>query len=403
MTSLYDYQVTGKDFLKEGLVRMLADDMGLGKSCQALFAAKELDDVQEIAIVCPAILQFNWQEEIDKWGIAKTFTIISYSSLHKLPDIPYDLVIFDEWHNAKNPKAKRTRLAMTLAQKTKRAWCLTGTPFPNGCANEIYTFLILAGFRGSWWSFCRKFCKEKTFRVKRRTVRQYYKGQNLKQLKALLDPHMLRRKKRDVLHMLPEKTHNTVYLGVESSQKYKPYADRLRDAIHGERLNKEETEHIATLRRELGISKISKAIRYISTVKEDYKDPVLLFTYHRDVALSLTKELRLKHFKAEMILGGMTQSNKELVIRNFKEGKVDILVLSMKAASEGLNLTEASKVFFVELPWNPATLDQCIGRIDRIGQESAMDVYFLLQKNSFDDVVKRTILGKRKVSYELVG
>ena len=410
MPTLLPYQLIGKEFLKSKKIAFLGDVMGLGKSCQAITAAGELirDKVVKdtVLIVCPAILTLNWMNELEKWGATYNVTISSYASLHKVQG-KFDVVIADEAHKLKNPKAKRTVRFYSLAAKARRVWLLSGTPITR-CTTDLHPFLSFAGiYPGNWHQFADRYAQKSLLRARGRLIKQYKGGKNLKELKELMSTIMLRRFKRDVLKELPDKIHNEILLSREATAKYEPYLDDveylLEDQSPPSTMSSDDKIAIATLRKDLGVSKVQDAIKFAYSITEDTDEQIIFFAHHREVFKRLADSLEAIGATFGMLVGGQKDTERKDILEAWKRGNIQYLILSLEAASTGLNLVESSKAIFVELPWNPSTLDQSIGRIHRIGQKEVTNIYFLLRGNSFDRAVKRTILSKRSVIHETVG
>ncbi|NIT75626.1 MAG: hypothetical protein GWO44_01640, partial [Thermoplasmata archaeon] len=139
---LYDYQEEGVRFLASRRRAYLADVPGLGKTAQAIMAAKKVR-ARSILVVCPAVAIPVWNEEFQKWWPRRRgeLEIISYNKLARpgaMTPQGLDLVILDEAHYTKSPDALRTKAALLAAQGAKRAWLLSGSPMPNN-PSELYT------------------------------------------------------------------------------------------------------------------------------------------------------------------------------------------------------------------------------------------------------------------------
>ena len=130
---------------------LIADEMGLGKTIQAIGLLNAFTDINRVLIVCPASLKLNWRSELAKWLLRTdmALTIINYDILKKLPkDVTYDLLILDEGHRVKNPKAQRTKYVMALKSRCKHILTLTGTPILNKPL-ELWTTLQILD-PGTW-------------------------------------------------------------------------------------------------------------------------------------------------------------------------------------------------------------------------------------------------------------
>ena len=161
---------------------LLADDMGLGKTAQAILAA-DMVNAQRILIICPAVARLNWKREFHEFSIFDRDFVVCLRTMDRpgqssvvsydyavanhswLISMQWDLVIVDESHFLKEPTSKRTRVIYGIdgiIRKTKRLWCLSGTPAPNH-AGELWPMLFTFGAtRLSYEQWVKKFCNHRT-------------------------------------------------------------------------------------------------------------------------------------------------------------------------------------------------------------------------------------------------
>ena len=143
---LYPYQERGVNFLAANERAYLADVPGLGKTAQVIHAIMKIQgetgNLLDVFVVCPAVAIPVWEGEWKKWWPqARPPKIMSYAKLARCDNcalVKHDLVVLDEAHYTKSPEAKRTRAALKVAARAKRAWLLSGTPMPNN-PNELFT------------------------------------------------------------------------------------------------------------------------------------------------------------------------------------------------------------------------------------------------------------------------
>ena len=155
--SYLPYQYAGIAYAMARPSTLIADEMGLGKTIQAIGLINADASVSHVLVVCPASLKINWKREIERWlvrpfsifivnGIVPaidpgkaTIAIINYDLLKKygllIQQGEWDLLIIDEAHYCKNPKAQRTQLVLGSKDikgiKARRKVFLTGTPIIN--------------------------------------------------------------------------------------------------------------------------------------------------------------------------------------------------------------------------------------------------------------------------------
>jgi len=397
---LYPYQQEGVAWLAnpERAHKLLADDLGLGKSAQAITAAVKAG-VRAAAIVCPSSLIENWHREIKLWSQAAIkWTVVSYDMAARgaLDGQTFDLLICDEAHYLKNKAAKRT-LAIYgkngIARRSRRVWLLTGTPTPNN-PSELWTHLAAlapdtipartAGKPLAFWSFVDRYCKtvDTGFGVK------ITGGRNLGELKERIAPFVLRRRKEDVLTDLPPITFDTLPVAATpppiDAEDYARISRALERGIDG---LAEIAPHIAQLRRLTGLAKVEGVRKWVDYFLEGSDRKLVIFAYHRDVIAQLSDIPG-----SVTVHGGTTDRQK--AIDAFQLGEARVFIGQITAAGTGLTLTAASDMLFVESSWVPAENEQAAMRIHRISQRSACSVRVAMIPRSLDEQIAEACVRK---------
>lgn len=462
---LFPYQEEGVNFLmgydkscfKGGF---LLDEQGLGKTIQTITALSNLydsGDIHKILIVCPAIMRATWEQEIDDWFVLPkdwsrlpviqvitkktedvspdtTICICSYEYVtarynkKSLLTEKFDAVILDESHKIKNPGSQRTKacLQLLLHDKTTVRILLTGTPITKG-VDDLYTQLRpfyssadAVRFLGkSIWAFREKYMykKQSLFGT------EYYGCKRPDELKSVLNAISLRRKKADVLKELPKLLHEKVYLDIpktlaDESLKYVDTAIRVVMGDSWKGVDKDEADHIATMRKNLGVAKLRGTVDYIKFLldKEDSryeanKKKLVVFAYHNDVIKALHQALTFNvNIRADYIIGETPSDKRQELIKKFQsddedapsgaygsEAPLQVLILNILAGGVGITLTKAHTEIFAELDWTPANIAQAEARCHRIGQTEDVNVVFLLAKDSLDAHIYNVINKKLQV------
>lgn len=412
---MYPFQITGLDFLHStGGRAIIADEMGTGKSVEALGFIQERG-FHSVLIVSPASVTYKWQDEIKKWiGVDSvvitkgkdllpdtTYTIMSYAIFtNKIEDIRlhgYQLVVFDECHYLAHRDTARVRAAKSL--NTPYFLGLSGTPFLNRPI-ELWPQLnmISPGKWHSYWKFAVTYCgahREKYGWVVDGAT-------HLKELKEELKTYYLRRTKQEVLTELPSLTR--VNIPVDYAKEFaRQYSDAVEGLLkkigigEGKRLTK--LELIAELRQIIGHMKILPAVELAEDVLSS-KQKVVLFAHHKAVVAEL--ETKLKQYNPIKIVGDASQRERlENVNAFLYDPKVRVAIIS-QAGGEGIDLYSADTLIFVEREWNPGKEGQIEARLHRIGQQSNVEVMYLIARGTIDERIHRIIEEKREVFGQLI-
>jgi SWI/SNF-related matrix-associated actin-dependent regulator 1 of chromatin subfamily A len=430
---------------------LIGDEMGLGKTIQALGIINRDDSIKNVLVICPASLKINWAREAKKWLVREfditisgkefpegNFRIINYDVLEKFKDqldaIEYDLIILDEVHYLKNPKANRTRNVVGYLKKDKndkwvwekeslkarRIIALTGTPIVNRPI-ELYPIISYLD-RKTWksfWGYAKRYCN-----AKNNGYGWDLKGaSNLGELQEKLrSTIMIRRLKKDVLKELPAKRRQVIEMPtngygdivskeMEAWNAQQDKLDELRARVELARvLDNQEAyndavanlkagaqaafEEISKLRHATALAKLPLVISHINDVLEG-DSKVVVFAHHKDVVARLKEEYGDK----AVVLVGDTKLEKrqEAVDRFQNDPNVKVFIGSIKAAGVGITLTASSHVIFVELDWVPGNLSQAEDRCHRIGQFDSVFIQHLVLEGSLDAVMANALVEKQKV------
>lgn len=417
MKPLYPYQTEGAEWLAQRGRALLADEPGLGKTAQALVAARQIG-ARRTLVACPASVVDNW---IREWRMfapdMPAPTVFSYDRLRDvaaahMTDIDWDCLILDEAHYLKNPSAGRTKVLFGekcdgvggLVSRCKSVFALTGTPAPNN-SSELWA-LMRAVFPESLcrngkvmthWNFQNKFCvlKSNGFGVK------ITGGKNLDQLRERLAPFCLRRKKTDVLKGLPAISFESLPLSSASAfaamQKYEqtPEGARIRAALASsdESALAKLTPEVATLRRLIGLAKVPVVIDWCKDWLDSGGEKLVLFAYHKEVITALQGGLLPYH---PVSLHGATPADlRQRAVDSFQGNPhYKVFIGQIQAAGIGITLTASSNVVFVESSWVPAENEQAAMRIHRIGQRDACLIRFATLAGSLDEQIQRACRRK---------
>lgn len=435
LVPLYPYQKQGMKHLAFAGRALLADEMGLGKTIQAIAAAellRQLGKIKRVLIVCPASLKSEWEDQIKQFtGIQPTLVFGSRParlSLYAEPHAYYvtnyeqvrsevddinrillpDLVILDEAQRIKNWP---TRTAKTIKRlHSPYAFILTGTPLENR-VEELYSLIEFIDPRllGSVTAFYRAFMRV--------TEDKQLVPNNMDALHRVVTSVMLRRRKIDVETSLPARSDKTylVTMTPEQRRRYGEYEGEVAKliAIMKRRpLTKKEQEYLQLL---LACMRMVCDTPYILDEKcrdcpkleelevvleEALADPstkIIIFSEWVRM-LDLVKELlEARHIGFAEHSGRIAQQHRRAHIQRFKTDPGCRVFLTSDAGSTGLNLQVANVVVNMDLPWNPARLEQRIARAWRKHQQRSVRVINLVTERS----IEQAMIGKLAVKRAL--
>ena len=437
------FQVAGIEYVEHSKGRaLLADEMGLGKSVEALGWLNLHPDLRPVIIVCPASLKLNWYYEARRWlvGARGTIDVVKDGKdapepWHDLYVINYDLVrkhaecikalgakvvILDESHAIKNHKAQRTKAILQICAGVSHVLCLSGTPILNRPIEGWTTLHLLAPrtFR-SWYDYVSNFCAGHRDNFGWRVEG----ASNLDKLNRLLrETCMVRRLKKDVLAELPSKRRVIVPLGNGSTvlKGEAAFLKRLKGVMARRRRERREIERleneaerqrqrdslltrmreenseilgeIEALRQEAARAKFEAACGFIEDALEQGK--LVVFAHHKFVVDGL-----LKQFKDAAVIRGETASeDRQRAVERFQnDPNCRLFIGSIHAASQGITLTAASDVVFVELDWVPGIMVQAEDRAHRIGQRDSVTAWYLVLDGSIEVRMARILERKQAI------
>ena len=431
---LLPYQREGMLHLAFGERALLADEMGLGKTIQAIAACELLarrKGIERVLVVCPASLKVEWEEQIARFAdrAARSvfgarpvrlaayreptfFTIVNYEQvLSDAPDINEilhpDVVVLDEAQRIKNWQIKTARRVKSL--RSPYAFVLTGTPVENRI-DELYSIVqyLDPELVGPLFRFNREF-----YQLDERGRPVDYK--NLAELRRRLQPVMLRRRKSDVETELPGRTVKTYFVPMveEQKQRYEDYrgpAARLLAQAQRRPLTPKEFDRLQMLLACMRMicdtpaildptCRVSPKLEELEGILSDLLDEperkIIVFSEWERM-LELVRELAAElGVEAAWHTGSVPQQRRRAEIVRFKQDPACRLFLSTDSGSVGLNLQAASAVVNVDLPWNPAKLEQRIARAWRKNQTRSVTVINLVCENSIEHQILH-LLGHKQ-------
>ncbi len=431
---LLPYQMDGVAFAVGAGRAILADDMGLGKTIQAVGVAELLAreaEIRKVLVICPASLKSQWRSEIHRFSDRDCqlilgnagerseqyhndafFTICNYEQvLRDIDDIElvsWDLIVLDEAQRIKNWEAKTTQVVKAL--KSPFALALSGTPLENRL-DELYSVVQFIDDRRLAPAF-RFFHRHRT--VDERGKVLGYK--NLGELRENLKPILLRRTRDSVLSELPPRTVEIVRVAPTDEQRtlhaahmqtvlsiankrYLTEMDLLRLQKHLLFCRLAANSTLLVNKEEPGYSsKLVELAGLIDNLFAEQGRKVVLFSEWKRM-LDLIEPLLVERGLEFVRLDGSVPQKKRLqLVDTFNHNPDCRLFLTTNAGSTGLNLQSANTVINVDLPWNPAVLEQRIARAHRMGQRQPVQVYLLVTEDTLEEKLLATLSSKHDLA-----
>lgn len=438
-TRLYPYQKEGVRFAVKAGKAIIADEMGLGKTVQAICCAEiylRQKMVESALVVCPSSLKYQWKSEIERFtgreavlieGYASRrlelykasapYKIVSYQSLandiKSLNRLSVDLLIMDEVQRLKN---WNTQLAQAVRRiDSHYSVLLSGTPLENKL-DELVSIVQLAD----------PYCLSPLYRFRHEHIvtdpatGKTIGYKNLSDIRQRLSGTLIRRTKQSVRLQLPGRTDQ--YVLVPMTQQQSSRHEQLRAAVsrlankwmHTKFLSEEERRRLLLMLGQMRMLadstfiidqdldgrhdvKVGEVMNILSDALEGSDTKVVIFSEWERMARLVAMELDARGLRYEFLHGSLEAKKRDEVIGRFQSDNECRIFLSTDTGSTGLNLQAAGIIINLDLPWNPAVLEQRIGRIYRIGQEMPVQVINLVSKDSIEERMIDRLRFKRSL------
>ena len=434
---VYPYQAEGALFAVRAGRALIGDEMGLGKTIQAIAAMELLArhfGVARVLVVCPTSLKYQWQSEIARFSgrAARVLAggrvqrqkecaeddfckITNYEKLQ--PDLDLiaawapQLVIVDEAQRIKNWNTIASRALKRI--DSPYALVLTGTPLENKLEELISIVQFVDQHRlGPTWKLLHEHqVKDEAGRV------TGYTG--LEKIGETLAPIMIRRRKSEVLLQLPSRTDQNLLVPMTEMQMvyHKENADIVAQIVQRWRktkfLSDKDQRRLTCALQNMRMSCNSTYLLDQQTdhgVKADELGALLdgLFVHHDEKAVvfsqwTRTHEIVIRRLESRGIgyvsfHGGVPSDKRPALVERFRDDPDCRVFLSTDAGATGLNLQHASTLVNMDLPWNPAILEQRIGRIHRMGQKRPVQIVNFVAKGTIEEGMLPVLAFKRSLS-----
>lgn len=426
---------------------LLADEPGLGKTAQALLAARAAD-AYPLLVVVPSVVKTNWAREAELWTPKRPVTvihgdgnsidgfadivIINYEILDRhigwLGDFGFRGMVLDEAHFIKNKSSQRSRHALEIAERIRTRtprplmMALTGTPL----INDIEDFRAIWQFLG--WIDEKKPRPELMAALEETGLSPVDRGFYSAARSAVIGRGVVRRRKVDVASDIPAR--RVADLPVElddalgrsirdserklASRLVKRYDSALEtrtsgpvvDGIDHQLVRRVATweredsspdgkgENVFTMMRRIGQAKAGLAADYAAQLARNV-GKVVFFAKHIDVMDVAEETFAKREIGYSSIRGDQTPRVRQQNIDAFvNDPDVSVVVCSLSAAGVGINLQVASDMVLAELSWTDAEQTQAIDRIHRIGQEQPVTAWRIIASQTIDTKIAELIDSK---------
>jgi superfamily II DNA or RNA helicase len=430
---LHPYQKDGISFAIQSGRSLIADEMGLGKTLQAIATAEVLKKefgVQNVLIVCPTSLKYQWKSEIEKFTDSSVhvieglhhkrreqyldesffYKIVSHhtvgNDLEEINGAGFDLIILDEAQRIKNWKAKISQNIKKL--RSDYAIVLTGTPLENKL-EELYSVVqFIDPFRlGALYRFLND------HQISDPDTGKVLGYKELNKVGEILSDILIRRTKKKVLKQLPSRQDKNLYVPMTKEQQtihdecyevvcklvnkwrkmgFLSEKDRQRLMINLNMMRMVCNSTFILDQKTRHDTKIGELMGILEEVFSMENEKVVIFSQWERMTRLVAFELDARGIKYENLHGGIPSKDRRDLLTNFQNDPDTKVFLSTDAGGVGLNLQSAAYLINLDIPWNPAVLEQRIGRIYRMGQKKKVNIINLVANGTIEhrmlDVLK---------------
>src|SRR5258708_14269662 len=433
---LYDYQKEGALFAARAGRSLIGDEVGLGKTIQGIAAAEIMArhlDVERVLIVCPTSLKHQWESEISRFSKQSVrviqglraaraeayraddfFKITNYDTVHRDLDLisrwSPDLVILDEAQRIRNWSTRTARSVKRIA--SPYAIVLTGTPLENRL-EEIVSIV----------EFIDPFRLGPTFRLLNAPPIRHQNGRvtgyrDLDRIATTLASILIRRRKAAVLAQLPARLEKTFFVPMTREQlihheenreivariaakwrrhRYLSESDQRRLLIALQRMRMScDSSYLLDERSDHG-TKAGEIMTLLGEILEEPQTKVVIFSQWLRMHEILSGHIARRGWGHVLFHGGVDSRERGKITQRFREDPECRLFLSTDAGGVGLNLQHARVVINVDLRWNPAVLEQRIGRVHRIGQREPVRAINFVAEGTIEQAMLDVLRFKKSL------
>ena len=399
--ALRGYQAFGAKFALQQRRSMLGDEMGLGKTIEALAAMCHLrgQGQSHFMVVCPASVLVNWLHEVERhtelealrlhggdretnfraWSRRGGVGVTTFQSLHWLYEKDFDvtpaLLVVDEAHYVKNPRARRTMAVRDFIGFADRTLFLTGTPMEN----RVEEFRTLV-------HHLQPSVAQKVSAVDGLA--------GAARFRSAVAPVYLRRNQTDVLQELPPRLETEEWVTL-SGDDFAAYREAVSERNF---MAMRQAAYVPGTAK--GSQKLARLVDIVEEATANDRK-VVVFSFFRRVLDLIAGEL------GDVAMGPLTGSvpptKRQALVDDFTAAATArVLVSQIEAGGVGLNIQAASVVLLTEPQWKPSVEEQAIARCHRMGQARPVDVHRLLAEDSVDQRMLEILATKAALFDEYV-
>lgn len=450
---LFPFQRVGVRFLETVGQALIADDMGSGKTIQIIRTIARLDAVPAL-IVCPNSMKQTWADEFAEWASGYEVSVvkgtaaqrkkavqkeadiyivnweslrlhtnvagygsIALSEAEKKPKemngIKWATVVADEGHRAKDPNSKQTRALWAVSRDAQYRFAATGTP--------------IESHPGELWSILH-FISPEDFPRKTKYLDRYchqvfnpfggmeidgLRHDTLGEFHAIVDPRVIRRPKDVILPQLPEKLENVRRIPMTGKQEkaYKQMADGMIAELNGGiiaalnplqqfiRLSQFASAYAEVQDDKVVLSSPSNKVEaFLELLAEAGTEPIVAFAESKQLINLLDHELERKGISKVRVTGDETTDQRAAAVRDFQEGRARV-ILCTSAGAEGITLTAARILVFLQRFWSSIKNQQASDRIHRIGQERGVEIITFATEGTVDEY-REDVLAEKNIALQ---
>ncbi|MBQ7077942.1 MAG: DEAD/DEAH box helicase [Lachnospiraceae bacterium] len=390
------YQEYGvKYIINQGAV-LLGDEMGLGKTVEAIASMQAVcnNGGTHFLVVCPASVLINWIREVTKFSDIEVYKIhgkelkgnyaswidnggigvTTYETLDKInlpEDFTYSILVVDEAHYVKNPKAERTQNLLYFRQHTDRVLFMTGTPIENNVEEMCFLLGCLQPDVAKSVLGSTSMALAPDFRSK-------------------VSPCYFRRTREDVLAELPDKVEQEEWVELTPAEEKLYGSFVAEDAFVKERQASYLTEDIND----------SSKLNRLKEIVEEYIEnnrKIIVFSFFINTMEKVQQALDGYDIYGP-IRGSISSAERQSIIDEFSAHEGGAVLLSqIEAGGTGLNIQAASVIIFTEPQLKPSLETQAIARAYRMGQVNTVMVHRLLNTNTVDERIMDMLKNKQDI------